>query len=296
MDYDYSKSVVAVSTVDHKQAALYFDRILPCTYYDEVPDSGKLDWRFLEHTYIKYADEYETEGESEFEEFAGLIKSGLWDHDTLWVANDCTFSAFDALGRMAMPAVPLFYPGDPWQDFRRLFERRQFKESLKFETVEVKLMNMGIVDTSNVTWEQIVEIKQDESAVKKLRNFRLFAYENFNGKSMSYISDRIDQKMDEYELACKKHGLELVSSSVSMLLDSKSLLGLSAIVAASIWAGNWQVASAAAIGETLIETSKLTINVLMKRHEYTAYRTNHELAYLFHLKEKFNGNQKSVEK
>ena len=286
MTDDYARSVIAVSTVDHKQAALYFDRIFPCTGYDEVPQEVRLDYRLLRDNYVKYADEYEVEGMSAFEEFEDGIKSTTWEHETLWVANDYAFSAADALIRQSIPAVPLFYPDEPWEDYARLFYRHPIDGITLQETVETTLMDMRIVDTKNVHWKQIVEVKQDEEALKRLRNFRLFAHENFKDKSKNYISDKLDQKFDEYEQACKKHGFDLISSSVSMLLDSKSLLGLCAIAAASIWAGNQHVAAFAAIGEAVIETSKLTINVLTKRREFSIYKTNTELAYLIDLKER----------
>lgn len=116
-----------------------------------------------------------------------------------------------------------------------------------------------------------------------MRNFRLFAYENFFGRSKAYISDRLDEKIYEYEQTCRKHGFELIASPISTLLDSNSFVGISCIIAASVLSGNWQFAVATAIGGAVIETSKLIVNVATQRRSFQSYMNNHELAYLFHL-------------
>lgn len=145
---------------------------------------------------------------------------------------------------------------------------------------ELTISEIGLVDTTDASWEQILELKKDIDARRKLRDLRLLLFDEFEGKTKAYIIDSIDRKLEEHELACKKHGLNLVTSSVSMLIDSKSLIGISTIAAAGVMSGQWGLVTAAAISGAAIETTRLIINVVQKKLGFGWLKDSHELAYI----------------
>ena len=272
----YSEPIIAVSTVDHKLAALYFDSIFPCTAYDEVPQDIRIDADAVRGNYVKHGTNITDQACLSMRSLN--MESGVedWDHGTLWTANDRAFDAFDALRRQGRLAVSVFHPDHPWEDYLRHFCSGEIRYYLV-----VRLRGLRPIDTSRAPWEQISKVKQDKDASCRLRRFRLFAYENFYGKSRSYVADRLDEKTDEYEQTCRTQGFELIDSTVSLLLDPTSFPDISGMIAASVLAGD----SVTASGEAVIETSKLVINVVATGMGRLTYKNNHELAYLFELQD-----------
>jgi hypothetical protein len=302
--YQSLDEVVAISLHDHKQAALYFDKILPCYTYNEVPKELRLDYTLLRDIYVQIAEEYCFPGKNDFESFEyDLLERKNLDinnPDDVWTLNDNILAAHVALTRLKIPSVPIFnnvdlgyerlllYP-ETVERINELIDRTPSLPLNNGDALELTISDIGLVDTSNATWEQILELKKDRDARRNLRNFRLFLYGNFQGKSKAYISDSIDKKIDEYEMACKKHGFDMVSSSFLMLVDSKSLPVLSVIAAVGIISKKWDLTTAA-IGTAIIETAKLSINLVKKSFEFRRLKNQHELAYIFdarkHLKKR----------
>ncbi|MBI1811293.1 MAG: hypothetical protein HY035_09275 [Nitrospirae bacterium] len=109
------------------------------------------------------------------------------------------------------------------------------------EDITVSLNNLALIDTSKASWDQILEIRKDENARKKLRNLRLFFYENYQNKSKEFIEDDL-KKIDDYKIACKDYGLQTCLSAISATMNSKNLVassvaGLSAAFFGGILAG-----------------------------------------------------------
>ncbi len=91
--------------------------------------------------------------------------------------------------------------------------------------VAISLVSLKLVDTENVSWQQLLEFRQDPAARKSLRRLRLFAFENYSGKPKDFIRDDILTRISDYEVAVQKWGFETKSSIITALLDSKLLQG-----------------------------------------------------------------------
>jgi hypothetical protein len=87
-----------------------------------------------------------------------------------------------------------------------------------------------------LAWDQVVDFRRDTEAKIKLRRLRNWLSNEFVGKPISYVSDAIAIKLDDYEWATKKHGISVVSGTVSNLLDSK-FIATTAPVVGALWAG-----------------------------------------------------------
>jgi hypothetical protein len=83
------------------------------------------------------------------------------------------------------------------------------------------LINVKLVDASSVPWDQIVEFRKDREARNRLRRLRLFAYENYAGHGRDYIEDDILTRLSEYEETARQWGFETVLGALSVVLNSK---------------------------------------------------------------------------
>jgi hypothetical protein len=83
------------------------------------------------------------------------------------------------------------------------------------------LANLGVIDASNASWEQIAEFRRDAEARRRLRRFRLFAYDTYIGKSAAYIEDDLLTKLADYEETTKQWGFETVQGAMKTVLSSR---------------------------------------------------------------------------
>ncbi len=149
----------------------------------------------------------------------------------------------------------------------------------------IVLSNLNLIDTSHAEWNQIMEIRKDGDSKKKLKRLRLFVHENFEGKSIAYIEDDLCRRLDQYEQASSKFGFQKITSSLSMILDAKSLHAAAGAGLAGALFGGPIVGGVAAAS---VEIGKIAINIAEKHHEMKAWQDGHDLAYIFNVQRTLN--------
>ena len=155
----------------------------------------------------------------------------------------------------------------------------------KSQYAALTLLNTPLIDTECAEWDQILELRLDEEAHKKLINFRLFFHDTYQGKPINYIEDDINKRLDGYRLVSKKHGFDLLVASLSTLLDSKNIQSVAAgSLAATLIGGPISGLSTA----VLIELGGLSLEVAKKMHSLKNYKESHELAYVIETDNKLN--------
>jgi hypothetical protein len=143
------------------------------------------------------------------------------------------------------------------------------------------LAGLSLVDVENASWEQIVELRTDLDARRKLQRLRAFLTEKYSGKSRAYLEDDLASRIDDYERASQKHGFDLVSGSISVLLDAQNIQAAAAAgIASSLLGGPWVAVSAAAF----VEVGKFAIEFAKRRRTMVDWQASHELAYLIETK------------
>ncbi len=325
MKYEFDK-VVAVSGDDHKSAALFFDKIIPYRPYVskkadqdpwKVPSSVKPRW-LTKDTYTEIID-YATMGEflgslrvyhkkgyaidkrckdgnsitivldkNWVEKSASLPMSIAPESEETksWYANKEIFFASHFINqKKGIPVVPIFSRPSNCVYFEQ-------QTCAAINIFEVLLSNIKGIDTTRAEWKQIVEFRTDKDSVRKLRNLRLFLFDNYLDKDSFYIRDSIDNKLEQYEAAIKKHGFDMIETSLSQLMESRSLVGLATLSAAAVLAGYNESALFLALGGAIVETSKLVIKVIRSRYDMTSFKNSHELAYIIWMKDEFPSRKK----
>jgi hypothetical protein len=110
------------------------------------------------------------------------------------------------------------YPFCTAPQFVNLFERQS-------DDLSITIASLRLINSSNATLQQLLEFRRDPEAKIKLRRFRLFAYENYSGKSRAFIEDDINKRLVDYDDTVKKWGFETKAAAFTALIDSKLVAG-----------------------------------------------------------------------
>lgn len=75
------------------------------------------------------------------------------------------------------------------------------------------------IDTEKISYSQIMEFRKDSVAMGKMRNFRLFAYQEYAGKNRAFIEDDIQKKYADYCEVLKSSRFETKIKTLSFLFE-----------------------------------------------------------------------------
>ena len=155
------------------------------------------------------------------------------------------------------------------------------------DDITIALAQLDLVDVSSAPWEQIIEFRKDAVAQTQFRRLRLFMNEELRNKSRSYIEDKIHVMLDDYRMAAKSHGFELTQGVLTQICNSKSLVATAGAVLAAAIVGSPLGAGVAAMAGTIVEIANIALLFANKKHEFNKVATDHNLAYIIEAKRRF---------
>lgn len=121
-------------------------------------------------------------------------------------------------------------------------------EEISAETLELTLSGFPCVSERSLSWEQVLEFRSDKLSISKLRATRALLAELIKCKSTAQAQERAAELIENYQIACKKHGVDLYSKLFDQIYDKNTLLAsagvamLSGSISASIAAGAIKIA------------------------------------------------------
>lgn len=113
----------------------------------------------------------------------------------------------------------------------------EFHEGTR-QVLVATLSNLEIVDEQQLTWEQVIEFRDDEQTKQKYRRLLHWLDRDMVGKSEAFIHDEICQRLEDYESSLKKHGVKTVVGIIQEVLDGKYLAGVSDVSSPFVLAGH----------------------------------------------------------
>lgn len=280
----YDEMNIAVDYGDTKQAALYFDHVLPL-----LPGL----------TVFESADEYDGD---EFNKVLGKIipPSLLREKGDIPDVDYTTYVLYNMIDLHVGEAG-----ADSADQYSKIVERcgldlektpvvaeRKFLEVLEptksggQEKLCLALTNANLVDVSNVSWRQILAFREDKESRKKLRNLRLFFLKNYDGKDSSFVREDLFRLMEEYEEACKEWGFSTKISTLAMILSSKSLITTLGVSGMSILFGHGELAAVSAASGACLELGKVAVELRKRKYALNRLKSEHPLAYIIEAKER----------
>jgi hypothetical protein len=118
----------------------------------------------------------------------------------------------------------------------------------KYDVIVAALSDIGVPDEGTLTWKQVLDFRRDKESQLNYRHFVHWLDTDMIGKSRQYISDEIQIRLDRYEAALRKHGVETVVGTIETLLDPRFMAATSAVAAAlAVTAGVMTAAIAAGV-------------------------------------------------
>jgi hypothetical protein len=284
---------------DLKTASLYFDRILPVAFmkmvgtgkdivtefpepvpsralinmvFDKTPERGAGRYTDLGKvidswdSFIKEARPYLSQSSQSSSEFEYDVLAGAYIRDAVTPGSRPLRNLFaDYATSLGIKQLDVLLPStDP-------------ASQSADEDAVISLCHLSLIDAERASWEQIEELRSDRQARTRLQRLRAFAQTNYQGKPVSYIEDDLSARIDEYELASNKHGFDLVTGTLSTLLDSTHLQAtVGAALAAAIVGGPIAAMSTAAC----IELAKVSLEFSKRKRVMVDWHKSHPLAYL----------------
>lgn len=291
----YARTLSAITFGDTKTAALYFDRVLPVGFHVlrgtgsgiicELPEP--VDVEILvklifgddapRYLILSYLDDY---WKPFMNRVRPLIKQPRASNDpdaytelkSLYLANATSPETGSIRAAFRKFAASLEVGS-----FSVLLPSDHSDESFVEAYACLAATNLSLVDTSQATWDQIMELRNDPEARQQLRRLRLFFLENYAKQPKAFVEDDLLRRIDEYERARKKHGFDAVLSSMSVLLEASTLQAAAvAGVTTALFGGPLAGISAGAV----VEFGKVIIEVTKQRAAIRDLADGHELGYV----------------
>jgi len=159
-----------------------------------------------------------------------------------------------------------------------------FDESQKeSNAIELAFMNIPAINDKNLSWEQVIQIKEDVDSISDLRKMKSFLFDNYNNKEESYIRDDIEQKIDNFKKAARKHGVETRLGAIKQILNSKSLLASTSVSVTAAMLGEPIVSASVLSSGFFVELGKLGIYLKERKLNKEWHDSQDELAYVHKL-------------
>lgn len=153
------------------------------------------------------------------------------------------------------------------------------------EDPSLVLSGLNLVDTSNISWRQILEIRDDKESMNKLKRLRLFIYENYNDKPLEYIKDDLSQRIYDYENTAKELGLKTKESVFKAIFSSESTVGLTAAaIATAFLAAPLAIPLSLAIGSSFM-IGNIALEFKSQKRELYNFKRDNPISYLVDIKE-----------
>jgi hypothetical protein len=87
----------------------------------------------------------------------------------------------------------------------------------------VTAANVSMVDENSLTWEQVLEFREDTEARLAYRQYVHALDAEMLGKPLSYIQDEMAIRLEKHDKALRDHGISPLSGVISGLLDAKNI-------------------------------------------------------------------------
>lgn len=310
---DYRPSSTVLCFENFKEAALYFDRVLPLNmgrmrgdstvgdilvgYPEEVPSAALshlidgIEGNTVTYSHATRIMEFIA---NRWVEFAKEVDpyASLWSPDPRRLNDDDVRNKYHKLQEAYFSDAAI----SGITSIREAFHR--YAKGIGFDRFcvavpsatemrrsqcdpSITLSKLNLIDASQAEWRQIIELRKDIESHRKLARLRLFIHKNYADCSFAYIEDDLSQRIEEYERVTRKFGLKTTLSSLSLLLDAKALqASAGAGLVAGLFGGPLVGLSAAAA----IEIGKIAVNIAEKHHDLKDWQSGHELAFIFDTK------------
>ncbi|MPN10140.1 hypothetical protein SDC9_157435 [bioreactor metagenome] len=143
--------------------------------------------------------------------------TGMRESNIVLSPNSLTHLIASDLEDSLIIPVPIFDVSE------KNFERFSSPAKKMREPIHFVINHIPSIIENNLSWDQVLDIRQDKNSIKKLRRLRNWMY-GLEGKEDHQIVDVLDLALDDYKYALKKHGVLTSSGAITTILSAGSTL------------------------------------------------------------------------
>ncbi len=142
------------------------------------------------------------------------------------------------------------------------------------------LVDVGLIDTSNASWDQIFVFREDKEAQYKLNRLRRFFSKNYDGKSRTFIEDDLQTRLEEHESVARKFGFETKTMMLEAVVSSKWLQGSLAGAGLAALCGHNAAALMSGFTGLLFEAGNTAVKIARQKFQFKETIAQHPLGYI----------------
>ncbi len=145
------------------------------------------------------------------------------------------------------------------------------------------IANVLVVDENELNWEQVCEFRRDADARSAYRMFIHWLDKEMVAKSSGFVADEIASRLEKYEWALHKHGIQTVIGGLERIINPGMLAATSAVSAGLQFITSQPVWSLMAAGGLLLGGAALSLSkILLDRADIDV--GHREIAYVHKVK------------
>lgn len=261
--YDPSRSIAYTRRI-LKTAALLYDRI-----YLDWFDYQTLRYVRSEQMPVDalFLDERLTAGVARYLDLgSGIIPK---PQDPKQEQEALTYGILELSKEYKLNITPIY--GSEWPK-QHSFASPQGDDVRITETLELAMTAFPAINEEVLTWQLVDEFRSDINAIGGLRRIRFLLSEVSKCRSPVECSDLIGQRIETYKRACRKHGVQLLSSTLEQVVRKDTL-----IAAFGAGAATGSLSSGVTLG-TIKIAADMTINLINSIRERQALSSEHSTA------------------
>lgn len=299
----------AVSFGDLKNGMLYFDKLIPVVFsVDFAQELSKKDISIFDETLKKVGKEilpFDLLKDTNFaDDLVELNMAGYNLFSKLLIQHfnlpsqipEVTKEQFDNIEESFALNYFSFIEKYNLSDFPLVSSKNSSIASLldddeSLNPAIITLSNLKLIDATKAPWEQIIEFRKDSAAKKKLRKFRLFAYENYTGKSKNFIEDDLLSKIEEYEKIAEKFGFDVFQATLGNVINSKLFSGIVTGSMLSTIFTSPPISLITATAGLVIELGHITLEFKRQKLEFQNLIKDNPASFITYFKEKMKINK-----
>jgi len=305
------RELTAISGGDSKVAALYFDNIVPAGLPVDLLSYFKDNGIRLSQNSGELGDIFRDYINSMREFFPEKLRKGYDFAELLMIASALIDTMSDEEAKQWVRRYK--YP-ENLKNVPKIVQVNSKKIAIRFQSLLTKigvedavltgcapllnsvnvddgnalvtLCGLELIDVKNASLEQISELRKDKKSQEKLRNLRLYVYQNYAGKSTTYIKDDLYHKIDEYNDVAKKWSFDTTAGAISMLFNSKLIIGGGGISFLTALLGHPVAAAAPLTAGMAVELGKIGVEISKAKFEATRILGNHPASFIVDTRKK----------
>jgi len=240
MEYNPSQTIACIDST--KDACLYFDNVIPLNLGHIIPWKGNGEPEA--HEILHQVLPKELLNQSQPLGLSPYVLSYIDAYVNVFpIAIGVPQGSKEEMDKRARHFFPILIQrqNDLFESLSESIDAVFGASTSQFETSVQEpafiLTNLKLIDTSELSWHHLLEIKRDKESLSKLRRLRTFIYQNYENQPLSFIEDDLLNRIESYETSAKHLGLRTTDSAFKIAFNSGSLFASAAATIFSAYSG-----------------------------------------------------------